>query len=137
MAGNAVKSQGNITLTYNDQDLTCYANQANLNATAESIEATVFCSTGAESIPDSPTWAIDFSGYWDVLFDGYIFPDIIAPGTKRNAVIGFTDASAAVVTYTWTANAEIQSAGITAAIGSLIGHSITLSLSGAPVRAVA
>jgi len=144
MANDAVRSRQNVTLTYNGEDLTDYMNNASLDAALNQIEATVFSSTGVENLVDSTTWTIQFSGYWDATLDGYLAPDVITPGTIREAVIGFKDASGATVTYTWDPVASsgeqyamLQNFNVSAAIGSLLAKSNTLAVSGAPTRAVA
>lgn len=130
----AVKGQGNTTVTYNSNALTNYCNQADLSATIEDIETTHFGSTGRESIAGTSTWSISLGGDFDSVVDGYLAPDAITTGTKRTAVIAFTDDGSTTVTYTWTSNAEIGDYSITSTPTGKIEWSATLRLSGAPTR---
>lgn len=129
----ARKGRGNTTVTYNSNALTSYCNSAELDATVDRIETTHFGSTGAESIAGDPSWTISLGGDWDNALDAFLAPDAVTPGTKRNAVIAFIGTSA-TVTYTWTANAEIQNFNVSSGVGDKIVWSAELALSGAPTR---
>lgn len=133
----AVKGQGNVAVTYASNALTNYCNQADLSATLEDIETTHFGSTGRESIVGTSTWTISLGGDFDSVVDGYLAPDAITTGTKRTAVITFTDDGGTDVSYTWTSNAEIGDYNITATPTGKIEWSATLRLSGAPTRGTA
>jgi len=63
-------------------------------------------------------------------------PDAVTPGTKRTAVVTYSNGSS-TVTYTWTSNAEVGNYQISAAPGGAITWTATLTLSGAPTRTVA
>ena len=130
----AVKGMGNVTVSYNSNAITNYANQADLNATAEDIETTHFGSTGRESIAGTTAWEIGLGGDWNATVDGYLSPDIITTGTKKTAAIAFTDAASNTVTYTWTSNAEIANWQIQSTPTGKTVWSATLRLSGAPTR---
>lgn len=130
----AVKSLGNVVVTYNAQNITQYCNQADLNSTLEELEVTNLASTGKETLTGFAEWTIALGGFWAALLDGYLAPDVVTPGTKRTASIAFED-GATTVTYTWTSNAEIGDYAITSsATGGATGWSATLRLSGAPTR---
>ena len=131
----AVKSEGNVSVTYNSNSITAYCNQADVAATIDQLDATDLASTAKESITGFAEWSISLGGHWDSTVDGYLAPDAVSPGTKRTAVIGYTDSGDTEVTYTWTSNAEIQDYSISSATGGLITWSATLMLSGAPSRA--
>lgn len=131
----AVKSEGNVTVTYNSNALTAYCSSADVSATIDQLDATNLASTAKESITGFGEWSIALGGQWDSVVDGYLAPDAVTPGTKRTAVIAYTDDGDTTVTYTWTSNAEIQDYSISSATGGLISWSATLMLSGAPSRA--
>ena len=130
----AVKSEGNVAVTYNSNEVTAYCNQADVQATIDQLDATDLASTAKESVTGFAEWSISMGGHWHATLDGYLAPDAVTPGTKRTAVIAYTDAADTTVTYTWTSNAEIQDYAITSATGGLITWSATLMLSGAPSR---
>lgn len=131
---NPVKGATNTTCTYNSNDLTSFCSQADLQATLDSIDVTNLASTGTETISPITTWTIPLQGFWDATVDGYLAPDAVTPGTKRTAVITFTDAASSTVTYTWTSNAEVGNYQISSQPKQAITFSAELRLSGAPVR---
>jgi hypothetical protein len=132
----AVKSLGNVVVTYNSVDITQYCSQADLSATIERLDTTNLASTAKESIAGDAEWTIAVSGSWAVALDTALAVDAVTPGTSRTATIAF-DGGASTVTYTWTSTAEIQDYKVTSATGAFIAWSGTLSLSGAPTRGVA
>ncbi|MBK8359526.1 MAG: hypothetical protein IPL15_11355 [Comamonadaceae bacterium] len=134
MAG--YKAQGNSTCTYNSNALTNYINQADVASTLAQIDVTTLGDSGKVNIVDAAEWSINIGGPWHPTLDGFLAPDAVTPGTKRTAVIAYTN-GASTVTYTWTANAEVGNWNITSAPGGAITWSATLTLSGAPVRTVA
>ena len=132
----AVKSRGNVTVTFNSVAITNYCSQAELAATIERLETTHFGSTGKETTSGDTEWSLTLSGDWATALDTAVAPEAITTGTARTAVIAF-DGGASTVTYTWTSTAEIGDFSVTASIGESIKWSATLALSGAPTRAVA
>jgi len=132
----AVKSLGNVVVTYGGTDFTQYCSQADLSAVIERLDVTNLASTAKESIAGDAEWTIAVSGSWATTLDTLLAVDAVTPGTARNATIAF-DGGASTVTYTWTAKAEIQDYKVTSATGNFIQWSGTLSLSGAPSRNVA
>lgn len=138
MAG--YKAQGNTTVSYNSNALTNYVNQSDLQSTLAQIEVTTLGDSGKVNIVDAAEWSIAIGGPWHPTLDGYLAPDAVTPGTKRTAVIAYSNGSS-TVTYTWTASgtvgAEIGDYQIQAAPGAAITWSATLTLSGAPTRTVA
>jgi len=129
-----VKGAGNTTVMYNGNDITAYCNQADLNATLESLDVTNLASTGTETISPLTTWEIQLQGFHDATIDGYLAPDAVTPGTKRDASIEFVDASSASVTYSWTANADLSNWKIGSQPKAARTFGATLKLSGAPTR---
>ncbi|GIV82785.1 MAG: hypothetical protein KatS3mg051_2139 [Anaerolineae bacterium] len=129
-----VKAAGNVTVTYNGQNIKAYCNSADLQATIDQIDVTDFASTAKEFITGFGEWTINLGGPWDPTLDGYLAPDAVTPGTKRTASIAFDDGST-TVTYTWTSNAEIGDYQIQASNPTeAITWSAVLRLSGAPTR---
>jgi len=134
MAG--YKAQGNVTVTYNSNALTNYVNQADVASTLQQIDVTTLGDSGKVNIVDAAEWSISIGGPWHPTLDGYIAPDAVTPGTKRTAVIMYSNGSNSV-TYTWTSNAEIGNWQIQSAPGGAITWTATLTLSGAPTRTTA
>jgi len=134
MAG--VKGAGNVTVTYNSNEITNYLSQVQLQGVISELEATHMGSTAEEYVPGLASWSatIDLIG-WDSTVDGYLAPDIVSPGTKRTCAIAFTNGGT-TVTYTWTSEAFITSFSLQAAPSEIIGAAgIQLRLNGAPARA--
>ena len=134
MAG--YKAQGNVTVTYNSNALTNYVNQADVASTLAQIDVTTLGDTGKVNIVDAAEWSINIGGPWHPTLDGYLAPDAVTPGTKRTAVIVYSNGSNSV-TYTWTSNAEITSYTRTHAVGAAHVGQVTFSCSGAPTRTTA
>ncbi len=134
MAGR--KARGNITLTYNSQNITSYATKTGLKAAADKLDATTLASTAKESVAADVDWSVSIELNWDAALDTILAPDIITPGTKRTASLAI-QGSSQTVTYTWTSNAEVSDYSVDSAVGELIKGSATLSMSGAPTRSVA
>lgn len=131
---NPTKGAGKVAVTFNGTAIKQYCNQADLNAVLNQIDVTNLNSTGVESISAFAEWTIALGGFWDATFDAVIAPEAVTPGTKRTAVIAYTDSASTTVTYTWTSNAEIGDYKITSTPSDAIKWSATLRLSGAPVR---
>ena len=134
MAGR--KARGNVVVYYNSQNITSYCDSSDLDDAIDQMETTNLASTGVETVAGDPKWTIKLSGMWDNAIDAILAPDAVTPGTKRTAVITYTNGTS-TVSYTWTSNAEIGNYSVTAAPGGAITWSATLTLSGAPTRAVA
>lgn len=134
MAGRKVR--GNITLTYNSQNITSYATKTSLKAAADKLDATTLASTAKESVAADVDWSIAIELNWDAALDTILAPDIVTPGTKRTVALAIVGSSQ-TVTYTWTSNGEIGDYSVDSAVGELIKASATLTLSGAPTRSVA
>ena len=134
MAG--YKAQGNVTCSYNSNAITAYVNKTDLAAALAQIDVTTLADTGKANIVDASEWKFDIGGPWHPTLDGYLAPDAVTPGTKRTAVVTYSNGSS-TVTYTWTSNAEVGNYQISAAPGGAITWTATLTLSGAPTRTVA
>lgn len=134
MAGT--KSQGNVTVSYNSVSIAAYCNKADLQGTLNQLDVTTLGDTGKVQISDVTEWKIALGGPWAPALDTAIAPDAVTPGTKRTAVIAFTN-GASTVTYTWTSNAEVQDWQIQSSPDKAISWTATLVLSGAPTRTVA
>ncbi len=129
----ARKSRGNVVVNFNGTALTAYCDGADLDMVIDQLETTNLASTGAESTAGDAKFSIKLSGMWDNALDAVIGPEAVTPGTKRNASIALTGSSA-TVTYTWTANAEIENYTIGSKTKAFITFNATLALSGAPTR---
>ena len=135
MAG--VKGAGNFTFTYNTNDLTDYVEHpvtANRSGTGKHEHG----STAQSFVPGLASYqaSLDLTN-WDSTLDGYLAPDVITPGTKRTAVIEYTDADGGTVTYTWTNEAFLTNYSIQASPSDLIkAPGASIRLNGAPNRSV-
>jgi hypothetical protein len=124
----------NVEVVYNSNTLTPHCNQADVQSTLGQLEVTNLDSTAKEFLAEPAEWTIRMGGFWSHTLDAFLAPDAVTPGTKRTAVISFTNTS--TVSYTWTLNAEISNYQITSTPTGLIAWSAELRLSGAPTRAV-
>jgi hypothetical protein len=130
------KARSNIVVNFNGTNITQYCNKADLDAAIEQLEVTNLASTGKETISGDPEWKIAIEGSWEVALDAVLGPDAVSPGTRRNASLAFVGATQ-TVTYSWTANAEIENYKPSGQVGGFITWSASLALSGAPTRTVA
>jgi hypothetical protein len=128
----ARKSAGNITVTYNSNNVTAYVNQAQLNSTAAELEATTLTSTGQQFDPGLSEWSLDLTTDWEKAMDDIFGPDAITP-TKRTVVITVTG-SGGTVTYTWTTNGFVTGYNIGAQATGKLTSAPKLRLSGIPTR---
>lgn len=124
----ALKSPGNITVTYNSNAITGYINDANLNAVVKALPTTVLTDTGETQIPGLPSWTFDCGGPFGSTLDGYLGPDVITPTMRTLAVVY------GGVTYTWTSNAFVSAYKLTGNPDNPIGYTATISVSGVPTR---
>lgn len=134
----AVKAAGNVTVTYNSNDITAYCDTAEIAASISELDTTDLASTAMEYIPGLADWTASLNvGNWDSTVDGYLSPDVVSPGTLRTLVVAFDDGSSEV-TYTWTSNAFITGLTIGGSAADKIGMSgVSIRCNGAPTRAVA
>lgn len=133
MANSSIGA-GKSSLTYNSVNITQYVSQADLDAAINQIDVTNLASTGGESLPDLPEWRISAQGFWDATVDATLAPDVITPGTKRTAIMTFTDAAATTITYTWTTKATLGNFKWSSSPRAAKTFSCEIVLSGAPVR---
>lgn len=130
----AVRSAGNVVVTYNGQNITAYLNEAELSATIDELESTNLASTAMQYQPSLANYTMSFSGDWSAALDAIIGPDMITP-VMRTVSIQFIENSVEV-TYTWTSNAFLTGFTITSSATDKITHAPALRLSGAPTRVV-
>ena len=129
----AVKTLGNVTVTYNSNALTAYLNQASVEAVVAAIDTTVFSSSANTQIPGSVSWSVPVGGLWSSTLSGYLLADVVTPPTTLRTLVIVIGASGAQVTYTWTSNSFISNYTVNNADpNSAITWSGTLSVSGAP-----
>ena len=132
----AIKSLGNVVVTYGGTDITAYCNKADLSSTIERLDVTDLADTAKSTIAGDAEWTIAIGGAWATALDTALAVDAVTPGTARTVTIAF-DGGAQTVTYTWTSTGEIQDWGVQSATGSFVSWTATLALSGAPSRGVA
>lgn len=130
------KAQGNTTITYNSNALTNWAKNVKVTASGKSIDVTALGDTAKATIADTVEWKVTSDLNWDATVDGYLAPDAITGGTKRNFVLTHTDGTT-TVTLTWTAACEIESYSTDDSVGDVHKASVTFALSGAPTRTTA
>lgn len=130
----AVKTRGNVTVTYNSNALTNYLNTTSVEAIVNEIETTHFGSSGAEKIAGTGNWTVNVGGDWSSTLNGYLSPDAVSPPSTLRTLVVVIGASGAQATYTWTTNAFISNYTISADDpNGKITWSGTLAVSGAPV----
>jgi hypothetical protein len=131
----AVKTIGNVDVSYDSNALEAYLNTASMEAIVNAIDTTNLASTANEQTPGSAAWSVAVGGQWSPTLDGYLAPDAVTPpSTQKNLVVVIGEAGS-TATYTWTANAFVGNYTIDASdMQGVITWSGTLSVSGAPVR---
>lgn len=131
----AVKTQGNITVTYNGSALQAYLNTQSIEAIVNEIDTTTLASTGMEKIPGPSGWSVNVGGFWAKALDDILGPDAISPPATLRTLAVVIGASGAQVTYTWTSNAFISNYRADASdpngVWTWTG---TLAVSGVPTR---
>jgi hypothetical protein len=130
------KAQGNTTLSFNGHELKEWVKSVKVSADGKTIDVTALGDTAKAVIADTVEWSVVAEMNWDGTVDGYLFPEIITPGTKRT-LIHTADDGTLVRTFTWTDQAEIQSINSDDSVGDVHKMSVTFSLSGAPGYGVA
>lgn len=128
-----VKSNPNITLTYNSNNITAYCDSATMDATVEAIEATNLASAATVTTPGDTTYSYEIGGDWDKALDDIMGPDAIDPSTLRTFVAAIGE-SGSVATYTWTSGAFISNYKITSQAGANLKWTASLNLTVAAVR---
>lgn len=131
----AVKTQGNITVTYNSNALTAYLNTQSLEAIVNEIDTTTLASTGMEKIPGPSGWSSNIGGFWAKALDDILGPDVVSPPSTLRTLAVVIGASGAQVTYTWTSNAFISNYRVDASDPNGVWTwTATLAVSGVPTR---
>jgi len=128
-----VKSNPNIVLTYNSNNITAYCDQSTMDATVEAIETTNLASSATSTSPGDTTYSYDIGGDWDLALDAILGPDAIDPSTLRTFVAAIGE-SGSVATYTWTSGAFPSNYKVTAQAGANLKWTATLNLTVAAVR---
>lgn len=130
-----VKTQGNISVTYNGTAITAYLNSHSLEAIVAEIDTTNFSSSGQEKTPGPTNWSVNVGGFWAKALDDLLGPDLVSPPSTLRTLVVVLGASGAQVTYTWTSNAFIQNYRADASdpngVWTWTG---TLAVSGSPTR---
>jgi hypothetical protein len=131
----AVKTQGNITVTYNSNALQSYLNTQSIEAIVNEIDTTTLASTGMEKIPGPSGWTVNIGGFWAVALDNILGPDAVSPPSTLRTLAVVIGASGSTVTYTWTTNAFISNYSINASDPNGVWTwTATLAVSGVPTR---
>lgn len=130
----AAKSAGNITVTFNGNDISAYLNDAQVSMAWDELEKTNLASTGKEFIPGLAdiTTTLPFA-YWDATLDSYIYDawgDLVTTAIAR-------DDGATTVTYTWTSNSFITGYDMGSPAAAIQGGQVALRCNGLPGRAAA
>lgn len=135
----AIKSAGNVTVSYNGNAITNYTNSVDLQNVIQELESTHLGSTAQSADAGLAASTLNLGGDWNSTIDGYLGPDSLT-GTKRTTVISFED-GATTVSWTWTASGDvggfITNYQINPQANGKIPWSAQLRLSGLGVRAVA
>lgn len=128
-----VKSNPNIELTYDSNNITQYCDQATMDATVEAIEATNLASAATVTTPGDTTYSYDMGGDWALALDAIFGPDAIDPSTLRTFVAAI-GASGSQATYTWTSGAFVSNYKVAAQAGANLKWTAKLNLTVAAVR---
>lgn len=128
----AVKSLGNVTVTYNSTEITSYLNSASLQAVVAAIETTVLNSTAGTKIPGLADWTVNVGGFWAKALHDLLNPDCVTPPSTLRTLVVTVGPSGSVATYTWTQNSFISDYQWSAEPSGAIPWSGVLSVSGLP-----
>lgn len=130
----AAKSAGNVTVTFNGNDISAYLNDAQVQMVWDELETTNLASTGKEFQPGLAdfTASLPFA-YLDATLDGYIYA---AWGTLVTTALARNDGGT-TVTYTWTSNSFITGYNFGSPASAIQAGDVSLRLNGAPGRATA
>ena len=131
----AVRTIGNVTVTYDGDALTAHLNTASMEAIVSAIDTTNLASTANEQTAGSAAWSIGIGGQWSPTLDGYLGPDAVTPPSTLKTLVVVIGVLASPATYTWTTNSFLSNYTIDASdMQGVITWSGTLAVSGAPVR---
>jgi hypothetical protein len=135
----AVKTRGNVTVTFNSVNLSPYITDHTFTQEGERIDITTYTSTANTTMAGDVTFGLEISGILDIAVDNALAPNL-GNGTKYTLVVA-EDMGAQTVTNTWTAagdvGAEVASYSKNGASKENQKFSATFAISGAPVRGVA
>ena len=130
----AIRGAGNVTVTYNSQNVTAYINEFELQQTVDELEQTSLASTVMEYRPSIANYSLSLNGDWALAADNIFGPDIVSP-TTRACSIQIED-GASSVTYAWTVG-FLTGFSISGSATDKITHAPEIRLSGPPTRTVA
>ena len=126
----AIKAAGNITLTLGGTSFTSAVSDLQLQAAVAELETTNLASTAQEYIPGLASWdgsftIVNHTTALDTVLYGML-------STMATAVLAFTDAAAATVTYTWTSLAFVTGYNVGGSPSGTLGSSPTIRFAGPP-----
>lgn len=128
----AAKSAGNVTVTFNGNNISAYLNDAQVTMAWEELEKTNLASTGKEFMPGLADVTMSLPlAFLDATLDGYIYA---AWGTLVTTSIARDDGDT-TVTYTWTTNSFITGYDFGAPAAAIQGGQVALRCNGLPSRA--
>ena len=130
-----IKSQGNVVVNYNGQNITQYLNTQSLEAIVNEIDTTNLTSTGNEKTPGSVNWTVNVGGFWAKPLDDILGPDAVStPSALRDMSVEL-GVSGATVEYAWEENSFVGNYRVEASDPTgVITWSGTLAVSGSPTR---
>lgn len=124
----AIKSAGNVTVSYASNALAGYLNDASIEGIVKELVTTVLTDTGETKIPGLPSWNITVGGPWASALDGFLAPDAISPALRTLVVVY------GGVTLTWTSTAFIANYKVVGNPDNALMWTGTLAVSGIPTR---
>lgn len=128
----AVKSLGNVTVTYNGTAITGYLNQASVEAIVAAIDTTVLNSAAGEKISGLGDWNVSVGGLWAKALHDVLNPDCVTPPDTLRDLVVVVGKSGATATYTWDENSFVSGYTWTVEPTGAITWSGTLAVSGVP-----
>lgn len=130
----AIRGAGNVTVTYNSNNITAYINEFELSQTVAELERTSLASTVMEYDPSIAEYTLTLNGDWAIALDNILGPDIVSPVTRAVSIA--IEDGASTVTYAWTSG-FLTGFNISGSATDKITHAPSLRLSGPPTRTVA
>ena len=128
----AVKSLGNVTVTYNGTAITGYLNQSSVEAIVAAIDTTVLNSSAGEKISGLADWNVSVGGLWAKALHDVLNPDCVTPPETLRDLVVVVGKSGATATYTWDENSFVSGYTWTVEPTGAITWSGTLAVSGVP-----
>ena len=128
----AVKSLGNVTVTYNGTAITGYLNQSSVEAIVAAIDTTVLNSSAGEKISGLADWNVSVGGLWAKALHDVLNPDCVTPPETLRDLVVVVGKSGATATYTWDENSFVSGYTWTVEPTGAITWSGSLAVSGVP-----